>query len=165
MAKEFFCKDTRECGMRYKKEGKFWGVNYFLIFYDIENKKEIKTFKFDDSLSAQFGTPWHLVNKNIFSYYTKKKLYLIDLKNHTIKNEYKIKFYSDIFFLNETKILMKSGCNIHQCELEKSNKIKIIGTKNLDNIYSYDFSEYPGNKLIFVRKPKDSYKRYIALYT
>ena len=137
--------NENEIVIYYTKEGKIYGYNAFLLFYDIKKNKEIKTLKLGD---GDNGSTIFLANNNDLIVERNNKLVLIDPKNRNIKKEFKIDHsVSSLLRLNESIFLIKSWGTLYQYEIY-NKKITLIEEKRFK---SDCFAKYPDNKLISVK--------------
>ena len=134
------------------RKGAAYDENDYLIFYDIENNKEIKKLKVG---KGQNSNDMILINKNNLLLIVKEKkteLALIDVKNKIIKNKFKLDIddIDNIIILNENKFLYINH-EIEQYEFEDLKTIKLKEKKKIDKEL---VSKYPGNKLLIYNKNK-----------
>ena len=137
---------------------KFLGhFHRYLCFFDLEKDKKIQSFKSD---CDAFG----LINKDLFIYTSKNKLYPIHLKNHTKKKEFKIEkenSINKILSLNEHQFIASSIYNIYQFELDKNNNFTMIHEIKLD---IDNLLIYPKNRLMITNINSDEDRIEINLY-
>ena len=129
------------------QKGKIYGTNDYLIFYDIESDKKIKTLKVgrgENLYEMYLASEDNLIIKG------ENNIILIDVKNRIIKNECNYDIYpSEFFLINEKIFLYPTKDIIYQYEIENSNTIKLKGNKEINNSL---ISKYPGNKLVIYKK-------------
>ena len=144
--------NENEIAIYYTKDGKIFGYNAFIMFYDINKNKEIKTLKLGD---GDDGSKLFLANKNNLIVDRNSKLVLIDVNSKNIKKEFKYDHSFDIAIrLNENLFLIADYYDIYQYEFENDNKIQL--KKQSKNI-EFDFiRKYPDNKLIIANGKKIS---------
>ena len=131
-----------EIAIYYYKEGKIFGYNAFLLFYDIEYFCDLKTLKLGD---GERGNTIKLVNKYTLLLDRNNRIVIIDVKNRCVKKEIKIDYsISDIIPLNEEICLMRKSNTIIQFEIYNFNLTEKYGK----NISSSSVEKYPGNKII-----------------
>jgi hypothetical protein len=136
------------------KDGKLFGSNAFLYFYNIKDTKLIKNLKLGGYDS---GSKIFLANKNNLIVERNRKLMIIDPKNRVILKEFKTEFeYSidKIIRLNDNAFLAVDGSEIYQYEIA-NNKIKFIEKKKIKNEI---IEKYPDNQLLI------SYNKDVFIY-
>ena len=144
--------NEKEFAVYYTREGKIYGNNAFLDFYDITRGQLIKTLKLGDGDS---GSHIFLANKNNLILDRNNKLVLIDPKKKIIKKEIKYEdSFSSFLPLNE-KVFLIDNYGLEQYEFENENQFKLKGKKDFD--YSL-FGKYPDNKIYMV------YDKNISIY-
>ena len=148
--------NEKEIVLDYSINGIF-SDSYYICFFDLEKDKKIQSFKSD---CDAFG----LINKDLFIYTSKNKLYPIHLKNHNKKKEFKIEkenTINNILSLNEHQFIASSNYNIYQFELDKNNNFIMIHEINLDND---NLLIYPKNRLMITKINSDEDMIEINLY-
>ena len=146
----------------YYTEGKLFGHNAYLQFYDYYSI-DMKKLKLGDRDHREFESHMLLIDQNNLIVELNKKFLLIDTKNAIIKNEFKFKFRNpsyalhDFIPLNDKTFLFLFFGEIIQFEFQNS-KINLIEErdvldieyhKNKKNDEMYGFVEkYPDNKLV-----------------
>ena len=140
--------NNSEIAIYYYKDGKLFGFNAFLLFYDIIYYKKNKTLKLGD---RAWGKHIKLVNENTLILERNSKIVIIDAKNRIVKKEIKFEYYKrSIILLNENNFLIESDNRIYQCEIINFH----FALKEKKDI-NFDFiDKYPGNKLI-ISKDKE----------
>ena len=134
-----------EIAIYYYKEGKIYGFNAFLLFYDIKYYTKDKTLKLGD---GQTGGKIRLANKNILLLERNDKIVIIDVNNRIVKKEIKFDYSLDRFIpLNEEKCLIRKYDGIIQYEIYNFNLIE----KERYSIENDIIIKYPGNKLIIAK--------------
>ena len=137
------------------KYGKLFGYNAYVIFYDIENNKEIKSLKLgnwkdDDSNWDDGNIKIFLAKENCIIVKLNDKLELIDTKSRNVQKT--IKFVNNIknvICLNNYYFLILNYFNdLLQYEIET---FKLKSEKEIENNF---IEKYPGNKLILANKKK-----------
>ena len=131
--------NENEIAIYYYKDGRIYGYNSFLLFYDINNCKEIKTLK----LGNYEWSDTLLLIKDVLIVELNKKIALLDIKNKTIKKELKLEIGSKMLLLNDN-VFLDCGHKIKQYKLVDFNIKLIAETKLSNNIVD----KYPGNQLI-----------------
>ena len=137
------------------KYGKLFGYNAYVIFYDIENNKEIKSLKLGNWKDAESN--WDdgnikifLAKENCIIIKLNDKLELIDTKSRSVQKT--IKFVNNIknvICLNNYYFLIVNNFNeLQQYEIET---FKLKSEKKIENNF---IEKYPGNKLILENKKK-----------
>jgi len=142
------CINNREIAIYYYKNGKLFGFNAFLLFYDIKYYEKNKTLKLGD---GQSGKLIKLVNKNTLILDRNSKIVIIDAMNRIVKKE--IKFEYNIFsiiLLNENNFLIGTYDSIYQCEI---NNFHFTLKEKKDIEFNF-IDKYPGNKLIIYKDKK-----------
>ena len=137
--------NENEIAIYYYKDGRIYGYNSFLLFYDINNCKEIKTLK----LGNYEWSDTLLLIKDVLIVELNKKIALLDIKNKTIKKELKLEIGSKMLLLNDN-VFLDCGHKIKQYKLVDFNIKLIAETKLSNNIVD----KYPGNQLIVEYKNK-----------
>ena len=153
-----------EIAIYYVKDGKIYGKNAFIKFYDIENNKDIKIIKIGNYLS---GKKMLLFNDNNLIVENNNNLILIDTKNKTIikqimfaKNE---KLYG-LMSLNDRIVFAMDKHSIYQYEI-KNNQITLIESKKKESDFNiYTVNEYPENKFIVARHDNCDNNEKLAIY-
>ena len=137
------------------KDGKLFGSNAFLYFYNIKDTKLIKNLKLG---GYDCGSKIFLANKNNLIVERNRKLMIIDPKNRVILKEFKtdIEYFSidKIIRLNDNAFLAVDGSEIYQYEIA-NNKIKFIEKKKIKNDI---IEKYPDNQLLI------SYDKDVFIY-
>ena len=145
-----------EVAILYSKEGKLFGKNGFLCFYDIWHSK-IKILKLGDDYGRNYldGALFLLDEDNLLAEHN-KNFFLIDVKNRVIKKSFQSDNYLkilDIFLLNNNLLLISliygkliqyeyKNCNLKCTGIKDENdEIMESGTNSI-------VKKYPGNKLI-----------------
>ena len=131
--------NENEIAIYYSKDGKLFGQNAFLLFYDITNYKDIKTLKLGN---YEYGNEMFFLNDKLIIDLN-EKIQIIDTKSRAFKKELKINISNDIIVLNNNEFL-ENGGRLRQYKLENSN-VKLIGEKRLPNNF---VDKYPDNQLI-----------------
>ena len=131
--------NENEIAIYYSKDGKLYGQNAFLLFYDIKNCKDIKIIKLGN---YEYGNVMLLLNDKLIIDLN-EKIQLIDTKNRVFKKELKININDDIIVLNDNEFLECSG-GIRHYKLENSS-IKLINKTRLSN---HLVDKYPDSQLI-----------------
>ena len=128
-----------------RRKGLLFGYKCYLIFYDIQNDKTIKSLKLGDD--KNYYGELFLLNKENLIVSGYNMVGLIDIKNRKVKTEFKYKIiFEDIILLNYKQFLYKGEDTLSLFELEEPNNLKLKEKKELDITL---VSKYPGNKLIF----------------
>ena len=131
-----------EIAIYYYKEGKIYGWNAFLLFFDIYYYQDNKTLKLGD---GEKGGCIEIFDKNTLLLDRNQKIILIDTRNKIVKNEFKIDLYIDsIIKLNEQMLLVRNNRRIIQYEIHCFD-LREICQKYIDVNF---FWKYPENKLI-----------------
>lgn len=139
-----------EIAIYYYKDGKIYGYNAFLLFYDIEYYEKIKTLKLGD---GEEGKIIKSINKDTLILDRNSKIVIIDAKKRSIYKEIKFEHsINSIILLNENNFLITNNYTIYQCEI---NYFNLTINKEKD-IKSNIIDKYPGNKLI-ISKDKEIY--------
>ena len=139
--------NKNEIAIYYSKDGTLFGMNAFILFYDLESLKDIKTIKLGDRGYGDYGQKIILLNDIHLVVSLKGGLVLIDAKNRAIKKEYHLGIYvKQIFGLNDKLILINNGQTIYQYLIEKFNP-KLVEEKSIDNSL---ISKYHDNKIIII---------------
>ena len=141
--------NENEIAIYYYKDGRVYGQNGFLLFYDMNNCKEIKTLKLGN---YEWGDDLYLVKDHLIVDINKKIL-LIDIKNRVIKKELKFNISGDVLHLNDS-VFLEYGHKVNQYKFVDSSIKLIAETKLSNNI----IDKYPGNLLIV------EYKNRIYIY-
>ena len=146
----------------YYTEGKLFGHNAYLQFYDYYSI-DMKKLKLGDRDHREFESHMLLIDQNNLIVELNKKFLLIDTKNAIIKNEFKFKFRNpsyalhDFIPLNDKTFLFLFFGEIIQFEFQNS-KINLIEERNVldigyhkneknDEMYGL-VEKYPDNKLV-----------------
>ena len=122
----------------------FLSYNSFIGFFDIENDKEIQSFKYSVDSFAK-------INGNLLIFTVKNKLYPVYLENHAKKKEYvlekNVKKITSIIPLNNEQFIAAADNHkfIYQFNIEGNNKISMIYKTWIDNEI---IEKYPKNRLI-----------------
>ena len=114
----------------------FFDFKYYLSFINIETGKKIKSF------GLSFRHAISLFNENILIVGSEKKIYPIDLINHTKKKEFKLEKMSNIhsiLTLNEKQIIVAQYDYINQFELDSSYNFKLLHFIELQSNKIYKF--------------------------
>ena len=140
--------NENQIAIYYSKDGKLFGENGFILFYDIKNLKEIKTLKLGN---YERGNEMILINNNLIVELN-DKLILIDINNTNKKKELKFEHNASYMNkLNEKTFLVGARDYIYQFEI-KDEKITLKGERehpNKNKWITYDnIINYPGNKII-----------------
>ena len=132
------CINNSEIAIYYYKEGKFFGYNAFLLFYDIKYYMKKKTLKLGN---WEYGKLIKLINENTLILHRNSKILIIDTLNRIVKKE--IRFGYNIFsiiLLNKNNFLLGTYDSIYQCEInnfhftirgEKKSNLFIISLINI----------------------------------
>ena len=141
---------TNEIAIYIYKEGKLYGNNAFLIFYDIEKYSKIKTLKLGD---LEAGGSIKLVNQKTLLVDRYNKIAIVDVKNRIVKREIKINYdLKEMISINEDIFLTQSYYKIIQYEIDNYN-VKEKERKSIES-RSFIISKYPENKLIIINNKK-----------
>lgn len=142
--------NDNEIAICYYEEGKLFGYNSYILFYDIKKDKKIYSFKFDgmNYLSVfPFNVDYLIVHKVNA---TKNKIMLLDKKNNRIEGELPLEDYYDMLIipLNDKSFLTLNIQKkiISQFELKNKNSFELKGKKQMKEVNF--IGRYPGNKLI-----------------
>ena len=140
--------NENQIAIYYSKDGKLFGENGFILFYDIKNLKEIKTLKLGN---YERGNEMILINNNLIVELN-NKLILIDINNTNKKKELYFEHNASYMNkLNEKTFLVGALKYIYQFEI-KDEKITLKGERehpNKNKWITYDnIINYPGNKII-----------------
>ena len=131
-----------EIAIYYYKEGKIYGYNAFLLFYDIKYYTKDKTLKLGD---GEYGGRIQLANKNTLLLERNNKIVIIDVNDRIVKKEIKFDYSLDrLIPLNEEKCLIRKNNGIIQYEIYNFNLIE----KERYSIENNFVMKYPRNKLI-----------------
>ena len=131
-----------EIAIYYYKEGKIYGYNAFLLFYDIKYYTKDKTLKLGD---GEYGGRIQLANKNTLLLERNNKIVIIDVNDRIVKKEIKFDYSLDrLIPLNEEKCLIRKNNEIIQYEIYNFNLIE----KERYSIENNFVMKYPRNKLI-----------------
>jgi len=144
------CINNSEIAIYYHKEGKLFGYNAFLLFYDIKYYIKNKTLKLGD---WEYGNLIKLVNENTLIVPRNSKIVIIDAMKRIVKKE--INFGYNIFsiiLLNKNNFLLGTYDSIYQCEI--NNFHFTIKEKKKSEFYFFFIDKYPGNKLIIFKNKK-----------
>ena len=135
-----------EIAIYYFKEGKLYGYNAFLLFYDTKYYCIHKTLKLGDGLH---GSLLKLVDKNILLLDRNNRIVIVDVNNRIVKNEIKIDYtVNEIIPINNNKCIIKKYGQIVEYEIDDFN----LKEKERKNVIISNIMKYPGNKLIGVRE-------------
>jgi hypothetical protein len=145
--------NENEIALICKKKGRFYGSNYWLIFYDITNQGKISDIKIcDENDSKNEINDLFLLNKK---YLLGSGREIFNLFNITTKSlERKITKFFDYNFmvsLNDENFLSVNYDEIIQFEIDSDNDIKIVAREQYKSKYKLPFhyvGKFPGNKLI-----------------
>ena len=122
--------NENEIAIVYINDGKIYGLNSFLMFYDLIKFKEIKTLKLGDGYGSKDVC---FLNSNFIVANVWKCLIIIDIKNRTVIKEIKDDlYYTNLFQLNNNLI----------CAFDDLT-FNIYLFKNVN-----DYSKYQKNELI-----------------
>lgn len=148
----FLCQiNENELALFSEKKGILYGTNNYLIFYDMNNEKTIKSIKIGDG--EKVFSDLYLLNKDNLIIFGNDSIILVDVKNKKIKKELKYELYLDLcIFLNENWFLSIDYSRVLLYKYEEPNNIILKGKKEIGNEIKL-ISKYPGNKfIIFIEK-------------
>ena len=116
-----------EIAIYYNREGKLFGQNAFLDFYDYNNDKIINTLKLGDGAHS-CGYSIKLLNKNTLLLDRNWKIVIVDAINRTVKKEIRLSDYHydvhNLILINEKKCIFrhrKGGYYISQLKIDGFN--------------------------------------------
>ena len=133
--------NEKELIIGYYKQA-FMGFDNCLSFIDLEKDKIIKTL----GLGSIYEM--NLSNGNILIVGHERKIYSVDIKNHTKKKEFKLEKKSNIHtivILNEKQILVAQYDYINQFEVDSSYNFKLLHSIELKSNKIY---KYPKSRII-----------------
>ena len=135
-----------EIAIYYYKEGKLYGYNAFLLFYDTQYYCIDKTLKLGD---GEDGNLLKLVNKNTLLLDRNKRIVIVDVNNRIVKKEIKIDYtVKEIIPINNNKCIIKKYGQMVEYEIDNYN----LKEKERKSVKISNIMKYPGNKLIGVNE-------------
>ena len=135
---DFFAISKEELALYYYKDGKIFGWNAFLQFYDISIDEQIKTLKLGD---GEYGGDIKLANKKTLLLSRNFKIVIIDVKNKVIKREIKFDFeLSDIIPINEDYCCFRNYNKIKQYKINNF-KLEIKDYEYINSILLQNIQE------------------------
>ncbi len=121
---EYCVINQNEIASLYLKDGKIYGLNAFLIFYDMEKFKEIKTLQLGDG--AYGSGEVCLLNENYIVAETTKSLVIINIKSRKVIKEIKTDFHGiSLFQLSKNLICLCDRKQINLYLFENVNDYEI----------------------------------------
>ena len=128
----------------YYGEFGFFGAKRYLGFFDLEKDKKLKTFDIDIFNTFSFD----LMNNKLLIAGNNRKIFPIDLINHSKKKEFTLPKQSNIhsiISLNAKQFIVGQYDYINQFELDKDYKFNLINTIDLKCSCIY---KYPKSRLL-----------------
>ena len=133
-----------------------FGEICYIIFYDMQNDKKIKSLKIGKA--QNYYNKILLLNETALIIMGEDCIVLIDVKNRNIKKEFKYKLNFDhIIILNQNYFLHFKSKKLSLYELEGLNEIKLKEEKKFE---TGSLVKYPGNKFVIT----DIERKKISIY-
>ena len=135
--------NEKEFAFYINKKGIIYGKNDFVIFYDIEEGKIIKSLKVG---KGENSYEMYLFNKETLLVSGDSSIILVDPKNKKILKEYKYDIYvEDIIYLNDKSFLDIGSGTISQYEFKNENALIVKEKRDIN----FEFIlKYPDNKIL-----------------
>lgn len=135
--------NEKEFAFYINKKGIIYGTNDFIIFYDIEKGKIIKSLKVG---KGENSNEMYLFNKETLLVSGDSSIILVDPKNKKILKEYKYDIsVEDIIYLNDKSFLDIGSYTISQYEFKNENALIVKEKRDIN----FEFIlKYPDNKIL-----------------
>ena len=137
--------NNKEIAISCYAHGRFYLKEYFLLFYDLEKEQKITILDIGGKLCYLNDDNLIVINE--------KKIYLIDLMKHEMKNEISSRSSLEtkykVFGINKNGFIVVKG-NIYYYEIEKNSKIAFKDEKIMINTKFIE--KYQTNKLLIGNK-------------
>ena len=138
--------NENEFALAVKEEGKIYGFNNFIIFYDFKTYEKISTIKLSGD---EYANMFYIGNNNLLVT-RKNKTILIDTKKKSIINDFKFKIKGNCMNLNESLFISYERGKLSLYEFVDSKTIKFKEEQEIDFDY-YLFLQYYGNQFIAIK--------------
>ena len=147
---KYFIISNSEMAIYYEKDGFLVGFKNYVLFYDIDRYKKIEIIDLDNKDNI-FYERFNLIDKNNLLIGCCKKILLIDLKTHKIKDKFNLQKNEELLrllipFNKDIFMTFTEGYYLSQYQI-KNDKIEFKNKIKYDSLY-YMTKKINENKLI-----------------